>query len=140
MAQYCVQIDGSSRFNPGPSGIGVRITDGQGRVVKALSRFIGDRTNNQAEYEALICGLTEAEPYAREAVVFCTDSALLYHQLNGRYRVKDPELKALHARALELLSGFTDASLKLVSRTDNKDTDRLARTASADQKPTDVAR
>lgn len=129
MPGYVVQSDGSSRNNPGPGGIGVAVIDSTGRIVREISRAIGTRTNNQAEYEALICALTEAanlEP----PVVIQVDSELVYRQLAGRYRVRDEKLKPLHARACALLESAPGVALKLVRREQNKLADRLAQAAS----------
>jgi ribonuclease HI len=127
---YLVQIDGSARCNPGPAGIGVRIISPEGRVIKEVSRFIGKRTNNQAEYEALIWALNEIRLWGNYRFVIQTDSELLYYQLNGRYRVRNEQLKNLHNRAKRLLSALPDATIALVSRETNRATDRLAKAAS----------
>jgi len=128
---FVIQIDGSAKFNPGPAGIGVRIADRTGAVVGEISRAIGVRTNNQAEYEALLCGLQEAAklPPGTTASVE-TDSQLLYYQMAGRYRVKNPALKPLHAEALRLLRARPGVTIRLVTREQNRATDKLARMAS----------
>ncbi|MEO0077370.1 MAG: ribonuclease HI family protein [candidate division WOR-3 bacterium] len=129
--EYVVQIDGSARFNPGPAGIGVRVIGPDGAVIAEVSRPIGVRTNNQAEYEALLQGLLEAAKLpAGSAVALDTDSELLYYQVTGKYRVKDPALRSLHSQAEELLGRMSDVKLRLVSREQNRATDRLAKMAS----------
>ncbi len=130
MAAIRIEIDGSSRNNPGPSGIGVNIVGDDGTVIREISRPVGIRTNNQAEYDALIRGLEEARAYAGRPVIVQTDSELLYRQLTGRYRVKNPGLKPLHARAEQLLAGLPDVTLKHVPREQNRAADRLAQRAS----------
>ncbi|MEO0068496.1 MAG: ribonuclease HI family protein [candidate division WOR-3 bacterium] len=127
---YLVQIDGSSRCNPGPAGIGIRIIDPEGKVVKEISRFIGKRTNNQAEYEALITALNEIRLIGRHNYVIHTDSELLYNQLQGRYKVRNQQLKELHAQAKRLLSLLPNVTIRLVPRTENRLSDRLAKSAS----------
>jgi ribonuclease HI len=136
-ATFLLQIDGSSLGNPGPAGIGVRIVGPDGSVVKEVSRFIGTRTNNQAEYEGLLCALTESRRLAPGRVVIRTDSELLYHQMAGRYRVKNPELKVLHSRAHQLAMDLPNVSIELVRREQNKETDKLAKAAAraADSRP-----
>lgn len=129
MAGYLVRIDGSAKFNPGPAGIGVIITRPDGTVVKELSHSIGIRTNNQAEYEALLCALRELRALPDCQAVIHTDSQLLYCQITGRYKVKDPDLKLLHDQALRLLSQLPEVTLKLVSRKENRATDKLAKAA-----------
>ena len=128
-AGFLVQIDGSSLGNPGPAGIGVRIVGPDGSVVKEVSRFIGIRTNNQAEYEGLLCALTEGRRLGFGRAVIRTDSELLYQQMAGRYKVKNPGLKLLHARARELAAALPDVSIELVRREENKETDKLAKAA-----------
>jgi ribonuclease HI len=134
---FLVQIDGSSLGNPGPAGIGVRIVGPDGTVVKEVSRFIGTRTNNQAEYEGLLCALAESRRLGAGRVVIRTDSELLYHQMAGRYKVKNPELKVLHSRARELTTDMPNVSIELVRREQNKETDKLAKAAAraADSRP-----
>ncbi len=129
MTGYQIQIDGSSRSNPGPAGIGVRILGPDGVVIKEISRPLGVRTNNQAEYEAFICALQEAELLPTGPVVVRTDSELLYHQMAGRYRVRHPGIKPLHDKARQLMERL-NVTLELVPREANRETDRLARAAS----------
>jgi len=129
MAEIRIEIDGSSRHNPGPSGIGVRVTDG-GRTVREVSRRVGIRTNNQAEYLALLCGLEIARDYPGRQVVVQTDSELLQRQLSGRYRVRNPGLKALHQKAQALLARLPGVRVVHVPREENRAADRLAREAS----------
>ncbi len=132
-----VQIDGSSLGNPGPAGIGVRIVGPDGRVLKEISRSIGIRTNNQAEYEGLLCALRECRELEDRRVVIRTDSELLYHQMASRYKVKNPELKVLHSRACELALELSNVTIELVRREQNKETDKLAKAAAraADNRP-----
>jgi len=124
-----VQIDGSSLGNPGPAGIGVRIVDPDGTVVKEISRSIGIRTNNQAEYEGLLCALRESRGLGHRPVVIRTDSELLYYQMAGKYKVKNPELKILHRKARELALVLPNVTVELVRREQNKETDKLAKAA-----------
>jgi ribonuclease HI len=128
-AGYLVQIDGSSLGNPGPAGLGVRIVGPDGSVVREISRFIGIRTNNQAEYESLLCALAESRGLTSRRVVIRTDSELLYYQMAGRYKVRNAELKVLHGRASELAQALPNVSIELVRREENKETDKLARAA-----------
>lgn len=129
MADYCIHIDGSSRRNPGPAGIGVEIADSSGRTVKEISHSIGVRTNNQAEYEALLCALRECAAL-EGTVVIRTDSELLYYQMKGKYRVRDAGLKPLHAEAARLAARLPGVRLELVRREANKAADKLAQAAS----------
>jgi ribonuclease HI len=136
-AGFLVQIDGSSLGNPGPAGIGVRIVGPDGTAVKEISRYIGTRTNNQAEYEGLLCALVESRGLGAGPVVIRTDSELLYYQMAGKYKVKNPELKVLHATARELASEMPNVTIGLVRREQNRETDKLAKAAAqaADSRP-----
>lgn len=137
---YTVQIDGSSKGNPGPAGIGVRILRPDGSVLKEISRSIGVNTNNQAEYEALICALREVEPLAPARVVIRTDSELLCFQMNGKYKVKNPGLRLLHAEATGLLARQPGVRIEVVRRELNHDTDKLAKAgADAGRAPSHLA-
>lgn len=100
-------------------------------MLSEISRSIGVRTNNQAEYEALLLGLQEAAKLPEGSVVVVdTDSELLFYQMSGEYRVKDPALRLLHSQARELLGRMPGVKLRLVSREQNRATDRLAKMAS----------
>lgn len=129
--QYKVQIDGSARYNPGPAGIGVAIFTPDGRLIKEISRFIGIKTNNQAEYEALIVALIELKKMNFQAAIIQTDSELLYNQIIGNYSVKNEKLKPLYNRAKRLLKTMPFTQLVLVPREQNRLTDKLAKKASA---------
>jgi ribonuclease HI len=125
-----IQIDGSSKGNPGPAGIGVRVVRQDGTVSHEVSQPIGIRTNNQAEYEALIAALKLASESSSAGVVIRTDSELVLRQMTGRYRVKDPKLRQLHMEATRLLSGMPWVILEHVGREANRAADRLANAGS----------
>ena len=129
-AGFLIQIDGSSIHNPGPAGIGVRILNADGTVLKEISRSIGIRTNNQAEYEGLLCALHECRELGNQRVVIRTDSELVYFQMAGRYKVKNLELKALQSEARNLISQMPNVVIQLVRREQNTETDKLAKAAS----------
>lgn len=132
--EFIVQIDGSSRYNPGPAGIGIRVVAPDGSVIREISRFIGIKTNNQAEYEAFIEALKEIRCLGiQEPVDIQTDSELLYQQIKGKYRVRNQELKLLHKRALLLLSRLPNVKITLVERGENR-ADRLAKRASGNMR------
>ena len=130
MTPITVEIDGSSRRNPGPAGLGIRILDREGEVLKEISRAVGVMTNNQAEYRALILALQEVKAYLPADVVIRTDSELLYRQMHGQYRVKHPGLRPLHDHAHRLMAQIGTARLIHVPRELNRAADRLARQAS----------
>ena len=121
--------DGAARGNPGPAGVGLVLEDAEGMRLWGGHRYLGTATNNQAEYEALIAGLSEAARWNPERLEVYMDSQLVVEQLAGRYRVRSGELKTLHARALALLRGFRDWQVKHVPRERNRGADALANRA-----------
>ncbi|MGC8893870.1 MAG: ribonuclease HI family protein [candidate division WOR-3 bacterium] len=124
-----VHIDGSSLGNPGPGGAGIFITDEEGRVICERSVPLGIVTNNQAEYRAFIEALRWLlEKKARGNIEVFTDSQLLYEQIAGRYRLKDPELARLVESARALMARLR-VRLTLVEREKNTRADLLARKA-----------
>jgi ribonuclease HI len=123
-----VACDGAARGNPGPAGIGVRITDTKGKVLAEIAEGIGVATNNVAEYTAAIRGLERASDLRASDVLLRSDSRLLVEQLAGRYRVKNPTLQRLHAQARSLAAGFRTVEYEHVPRESNKVADRLANT------------
>jgi ribonuclease HI len=125
MKEFEIYIDGASKGNPGPSGIGVVICRGE-ETVKNISSYIGNTTNNIAEYTALIYGLQEALKLKAEIIKINTDSQLLYRQLTKVYKVKNPNILGLYNQVSGLLSGFRRVSISNIRRENNKGADRLA--------------
>ena len=126
---FHIHVDGASRGNPGEAGFGVHVATPAGEEVAALYGYLGRATNNVAEYQALIHALRFA--LARGAVsvrIFC-DSELVVRQMSGRYKVKHPDMVALHREARSLLRRFDSVSLTHVRREQNQDADRLANRA-----------
>jgi ribonuclease HI len=121
-----VSCDGASRGNPGPAGIGAQITDEDGNVLAEIAEWIGETTNNVAEYTAVLEGLRKASELGARRVHLRSDSKLLIEQLAGRYRVKASHLRPLHAEVTALLSGFEHVRLQHVPRERNTEADRLA--------------
>lgn len=121
-------IDGASRGNPGQSGIGIVFFDKEA-VVKKLFKFIGDTTNNIAEYTALVYALQEALIERYDTVTVKSDSELLTKQLRGEYRVKNENLKLLYDQVLHLSKGFAKIDIVTIGRKDNKLADSLANRA-----------
>jgi len=122
-------IDGASKGNPGEAGAGIWIADGEGKKIFAMSRYLGHRTNNEAEYWALLLGLREVKRLGGESVRIFTDSELVQRQLNGLYRVKNPNLKILHASAMRHLQEFSSYVVESIPREENREADRLANLA-----------
>lgn len=100
-----------------------------GTVFREISYFIGHRTNNQAEYEALLVALEQAKFFSSSRILLCTDSELLYRQINGEYKVKNEELKKYHSQAIKMLAELPDVKVEFRPRENNKIADRLAKQA-----------
>lgn len=121
--------DGGARGNPGPAGYGVVIHDEQGQKVAGLSKYLGHQTNNFAEYQALIAALEYAVEHGPKALKVISDSELLVRQMKGVYKVKEPTLRDLHARASELARELDWFEVEHVLRGHNKEADELANQA-----------
>ena len=122
-------IDGASRGNPGRAGAGVWITNGEGKKMVEVSRYLGHKTNNQAEYWALLLGLKEARRLGGESIHIFTDSQLIEKQVKGIYRVKDINLRALHKTVIENSKMFLSFEIEFIPREQNQEADRLANQA-----------
>ena len=119
-------IDGASRGNPGKAGAGVWIANEEGTGLGKLSRYLGQKTNNEAEYWALLLGLEEAKRLGGHAVRVFTDSELIARQVKGIYRVKDMKLRALYKTVIQNLKGFSSFAIESIPRELNREADRLA--------------
>ncbi len=121
-----VACDGAARGNPGPAGIGAVVATEEGEVLAEIAEGIGETTNNVAEYRAMIAGLERAAELGATEVSVRSDSNLLVEQMNGRYRVKHPNLKPLYQEALAVAGRFDRVSYTHVRREFNTEADRLA--------------
>jgi ribonuclease HI len=121
--------DGGARGNPGPAGYGVVVQDQSGKKVAALSEYLGHQTNNFAEYQGLIAALEYALQHGPKAIKLISDSELLVRQIKGIYKVKNPTLRDLHARAKELIAQLDWFSIGHALREHNQEADRLANEA-----------
>lgn len=128
MKELEIFTDGACSGNPGPAAIGV-VLKRQGKTVKEISHFIGQATNNIAEYTALIWGLQEALILKTECVLVNTDSELMHRQMIGQYKVKHDGIKPLFDQAGHLMKGFKQVEFKYVPRQHNSQADKLARKA-----------
>jgi ribonuclease HI len=124
-----VYSDGAARGNPGPAGIGGRVIEEPGRVLIVVSEYLGEATNNVAEYQALIRVLEKAAGLEYERVRVHTDSELLANQVTGGFRVKSEALKPLLARIKVLLAGFRQVEVEYIPREKNIACDALANRA-----------
>lgn len=124
-----VCTDGGARGNPGPAAVGASITDLDGTELDHVSEYIGETTNNVAEYTAVLRGLEVAHDLGADEVTLRSDSELLIRQLQGRYKVKAAHLQPLHAEARSLLARFKASTLQHVRREQNVRADALVNQA-----------
>jgi ribonuclease HI len=135
MQKITIHTDGGARNNPGPAGIGVVIQNEEGKVIGEISRFIGNQTNNFAEYEALIQGLLMAqEMFVGKTddmeVEVMMDSELVVKQCQGIYKVKEPTLKEKCGRVRAIRNEFFPRlTFTHVRREHNAHADKLVNAA-----------
>ena len=134
MTSFTIHADGGSRGNPGPSGAGAMIRDHLGNSVASVSQYLGTRTNNYAEYEAVILAFETLAKIVRKKVgatevVVKMDSELVVKQMKGLYKVKHPVLKGQYARLIQVIGAFGKVSFTHVPRAQNSDADALANEA-----------
>jgi len=124
-----IYTDGGARGNPGPAGIGAVIKNEKGEVVAEISEYIGEATNNQAEYKAAVAAIEKAKELDAEELDFFLDSELVVKQLNREYKVKNKELAPLFVRIYNVSMGFKKVTFKHVPREKNKEADKLVNQA-----------
>lgn len=124
-----IHTDGGARGNPGPAGIGAIIKDEQGRVMAEVSQYIGETTNNQAEYKAVIAAMNKAKELGAEEIDFYLDSELVVKQLKGEYKVKNKDLQPLFVKIYNSSLDFKKVTYSHVRREMNKEADKLANLA-----------
>lgn len=129
IASYHANIDGGSRGNPGPAAYGVVMRDARGEVVASLKKYIGQNTNNVAEYFALIAALDYAQTHGIRALRVESDSELLVKQMRGQYKVKSEELKPLFERAKKMSQTLEMFRIEHVYREQNREADALVNQA-----------
>lgn len=133
-----VEFDGGSRGNPGPAGFGVVVRSADdGTPLITAGRFIGNATNNVAEWQGLIFGLKEAKRLGAVQVTVRGDSQLVIRQMTGQYRVKQPHLKPLHAEAQAVVREIGRATFTHNLREHNEVADKLANRAMDRKGPID---
>jgi ribonuclease HI len=124
-----VHVDGGARGNPGPAAAGAVVSTPEGDVLDEASERLGVASNNVAEYRGLLLGLARARALGATEVDVVNDSELVARQVSGDYKVKHPDMKPLHAAALEALSGFERWSIRSVPRARNAHADALVNRA-----------
>jgi len=129
MKSFIIHSDGGARGNPGPAAIGAVIAAADGSEIQYISKCIGETTNNQAEYQAIIAALEKALELGAEEVRCFLDSELVVKQLNREYKVKNKELAPLVVKVYNLAQGFKKITFAHVFREENKEADRLVNEA-----------
>ncbi len=130
-----IYTDGGSRGNPGVSGVGIVIFNEKGHLIKKNSKNIGTRTNNEAEYEAVVFGLQKVRQiFGKEKakhleIEIRMDSELVARQLGGKYKIKEEKLMPLFIKVWNLKMDFEKVSFEEIPREKNKEADALANEA-----------
>ncbi|MBA3046786.1 ribonuclease HI family protein [Patescibacteria group bacterium] len=124
-----IYTDGGARGNPGPAGIGAVIYDEQKNIVAEISEYIGETTNNQAEYKAVIAAIEKAKKLGAQELDFYLDSELVVRQLNREYKVKNNGLAPLFVQVYNAVLSFKKVSFSHIRREMNKEADRLVNLA-----------
>lgn len=130
-----VYTDGGSRGNPGPSALGAVIYDDKNRLIKKYNEFLGEMTNNQAEYRAVIFALKKIKALwgkdatAKIEVEIRSDSELLVSQLRGKYKILDENIQKLFILVWNLKIDFKKVEFVLIPREQNQEADFLANEA-----------
>ena len=123
-----IYTDGGARGNPGPAGIGAVIMNQDKKVLKNIKKYIGEATNNQAEYTAIKEGLAEALKMNPHEIECFLDSELVVQQLNGKYKVKDKELQQLFSQIQDMIF-MKFVTFQHIPREQNKLADKLVNEA-----------
>ena len=121
--------DGASRGNPGEAGAGIAILDEQGNELVGTGKYLGQCTNNEAEYRALLFGLTKCAEFGAGRIMVYLDSELIVKQIHGQYKVKHPNLKPLYQETMKKFTRFASVRVAHVRREKNSRADELANQA-----------
>ena len=127
--QVVVHVDGGARGNPGPAAAAAVVSAPDGRVLDEAAVLLGRATNNVAEYRGLLLGLERAAAVGATEVDVVNDSELIARQVDGSYKVKNADLRPLHAQAKEALGRFERWSIRPVPRAQNAAADALVNRA-----------
>lgn len=123
-----IYVDGAARGNPGPAGAGVVLKEDD-KIIKTAYEYLGEATNNVAEYRALISGLEEAITLGYKNAKLYLDSELVANQLKGDFRVRKSNIKPLFEKAVTLINGMNSVKIIKIDRENNKEADKLANKA-----------
>ncbi|MEA3450206.1 MAG: ribonuclease HI family protein [Patescibacteria group bacterium] len=129
MNKLIIYTDGGARGNPGPAGIGAVIYNEKKEIIAEISEYIGESTNNQAEYKALLAAIKKAKEFKVDEINFFLDSELVVEQMSGNYKVKNKSLQPLFVQIYNESLSYKKVTYKHVRREKNKEADRLANMA-----------
>lgn len=124
-----IYTDGGARGNPGPAGIGAVFQNLQFETIATIKKYIGEQTNNFAEYTALITALEQAQKFGFKNISCYLDSQLVVRQLNGQYKIKEQTLKPLAQKVFDLKNEFDSIKFTHVPREKNSQADKLVNEA-----------
>lgn len=120
-----IYTDGGSRGNPGQAAVGIVIKDENEKVQKIFSKYLGTKTNNQAEYQGIIEALKEAKKLKAKDLDIYTDSQLVVEQLNRNFKIKNKALAPLFVQVWNLSLDFKNIKYNYIPREENKEADSL---------------
>jgi ribonuclease HI len=124
-----IYTDGGARGNPGPAGIGAVIYDDKMNILTEISEYIGETTNNQAEYRAVLKAIKKAREFKAKELHFFLDSQLVVEQLSGNYKIKNKNLQPLFVQIYNESLNYKKVIYTHIPREKNNEADRLANMA-----------
>jgi len=127
--KFIIFCDGGSRGNPGPAGLGAVIYDDKKHVLAELYKYLGETTNNQAEYRAVLTAIKKAKELKGQELEFYLDSELIVKQMSGEYRVKNKDLLPIFMEIRKYILEFKSVHFSHVPREQNTEADALANRA-----------
>lgn len=127
-----IYTDGGARGNPGPAGAGVVIYQEKGdgeELAEKFGKYLGEATNNQAEYTALLLAITRAREIGATSIDFMMDSELIVRQMNREYKVRDQDLAVLFMKVWNEAMHFKKVTFTHIPREKNKEADKMVNAA-----------
>lgn len=124
-----IYTDGGSRGNPGKAGVGLVLYDAQLNLLEQVHKYIGTKTNNEAEYTAVLFGFTLAEKFKPTSIAFYLDSELIVKQLTGKYKIKNDRLLEFATKIKDLQKKYAKVTYTHIPREKNKLADKLVNLA-----------
>jgi ribonuclease HI len=117
--------DGGARGNPGPAATGIVVKDEGGKIIDSFGEYLGEQTNNYAEYSALIAGMKKAKELGADELECVLDSELVVKQMQREYKVKEPTLQKKFIEAYNSSVQFKKITFRHTERKNNKDADAI---------------